>query len=163
MTDFADILLPLSHWSWWVAAVILILLELAAPGVAFLWLGIAAAVVGLLVYFVPAMDWKGQLAIFAVLSLVSVILSRRYLRWKPLETDRPNLNRRGESYIGREFVLDSDIVSGTGHLRVDDTRWQIRGPDLPSGTRVRVTDIEGATMRVVDAASPADDDVPSDD
>jgi membrane protein implicated in regulation of membrane protease activity len=156
MAEFFDVLLPLSHWSWWIAAIVLILLELAAPGVAFLWLGIAAGIVGLLVYFVPSMDWKSQLAIFAVLAVVSAVLSRRYLHWKPLETDRPNLNRRGDSYIGREYVLDQDIAGGTGDLKVDDTRWQVRGPNLPAGTRVRVTGVEGATLQVVDAAEPAE-------
>ena len=156
MTELADLLLPLSHWSWWIAALILMLLELAVPGVAFLWLGIAAGIVGVLVFFVPAIDWKGQLAIYAVLSVASVVLSRRYLKWKPLETDRPTLNRRGESYIGREFVLDQDIVGGKGHLRVDDTRWQVRGPDRAAGRRVRVVDVDGATMTVADAAEPAE-------
>lgn len=149
MTEFLDLLLPLSHWSWWIAAIVLILLELAVPGVAFLWLGIAAGIVGALVYFMPALDWKNQLAVFAVLAVVSVVLSRRYLRWKPLETDRPNLNRRGDSHIGRVFTLDQDIVGGTGHLKVDDSRWQIAGPDLPAGTKVKVTEVKGATLQVV--------------
>ena len=159
MADFIDLLLPLSHWSWWIAAIVLIVLELAAPGVAFLWLGIAAGLVGLLVYFMPALDWKSQLAVFAVFAVVSVIASRRYLRWKPLETDRPNLNRRGDSYIGREFALDQDLAGGTGTMKVDDSRWQIAGPDLPAGAKVKVTGVEGATMQVVAASAALEETV----
>ena len=148
MTEFLDLLLPLSHWSWWIAAIVLILLELAAPGVAFLWLGIAAGIVGALVYVVPDMDWKNQLAVYAVLAVVSVVLSRRYLRAHPLETDRPHLNRRGESYIGRVFTLDQDIAGGGGTMKVEDSRWQVTDPDLPAGTKVKVTGIDGATLQV---------------
>ena len=36
----------IEFWYWWVAAVVFVVIEILAPGFVFIWLGIAAAVVG---------------------------------------------------------------------------------------------------------------------
>jgi membrane protein implicated in regulation of membrane protease activity len=33
-------------------------------------------------------------------------------------------------------------------VRVDDTVWQVRGPDMPAGARVKVTGAEGPVLLV---------------
>jgi hypothetical protein len=76
------------------------------------------------------------------------VLSRRFLRKHPLATDRPWLNRRGQQYVGRQFTLAEAIVDGRGKLRVSDTMWKVRGPDLPAGSHIRVTGVDGATLTV---------------
>ena len=83
MTEFIAYLDQFGFWAWWIAAGALVLLEALAPGAIFLWLGIAAAAVGGLVFFMPDLDWKAQLAVFAVLSIASIVVSKRYLksRW----------------------------------------------------------------------------------
>ena len=40
----------LTHWHWWILAVVLLVLEIFAPGTFFMWMGASAVVVGLLVY-----------------------------------------------------------------------------------------------------------------
>ncbi len=144
----------LAYWDWFIAGVVLVILEIFAPGAVFMWLGIAAGVVGGIVFFAPGLDWKVQFTLFAVLSVVSIIASRRYLKRRPLETDHPELNRRGAQYMGRNFVLDQDLSGGHGRMKVDDTTWRIEGPDLAAGTTVHVTAVNGATLRV--EASPKD-------
>jgi hypothetical protein len=64
-----------------------------------------------------------------------------------MESER-HLNRRAESYVGRMFTLDGAIVDGRGRFRVDDTVWLVEGPDLPAGTRVRVTGTDKTLLRV---------------
>ncbi len=39
--------------------------------------------------------------------------------------------------------LDHAIVNGVGKVEVDDSTWRVKGPDLPAGTRVRVTGVDG--------------------
>jgi hypothetical protein len=138
-------------WHWWVLGVVLLILEVFAPGAFFLWLAIAAGVLGLLVMAMPSMAWDMQLLVFAVLSVAAVVLGRLWLRRHPIVTDRPTLNRRGDQYVGRVFTLDEPVINGFGKIRVDDTTWKIRGDDCAAGARVRVVGVDGTTL-VVDTA-----------
>ena len=137
----------LVFWHWWVIGVGLLVLEALAPGAIFLWLGISAGVVGLLLLVIPSMTWEIQLLIFSVLSVVAVVAWKKY-RPMPAATDQPTLNRRGEAYIGRTFTLSEPIVNGMGKLRVDDTIWRVSGADMPVGRKVQVTGVDGTTLRV---------------
>lgn len=138
----------ISYWHWWILAVALVILEVFAPGAFFLWLGIAAGVVGVLVYLVPSLGWEYQVLAFSLLSVISIIVWRKFFRAQPSDTDQPNLNRRGEQYIGRLFTLNEPIVDGLGKIRVDDSTWKIRGEDCPVGSQVEVTGVDGTILKV---------------
>jgi len=137
-----------SPWHWLLIAIVLIILEAFSPAAFFMWLAIAAGTVGLVLVGVPELGWQVQLVLFGVLSVLSLILGRRYLRRHPIATDTPTLNRRGHHYIGRIFTLDQPIVNGIGKLRVDDTTWKIRGPACGEGTQVRVTGVDDVVLLV---------------
>ena len=136
------------YWHWWVLGVVLIILEAFSPGVYFLWMGVAAGIVGLVVMLFSGLGWEYQLLIFALTSVASVFLWRRLLDRHPTETDQPRLNRRGEQYIGRTFTLDEPLVNGLGKIRVDDSTWKIEGEDCGAGTRVTVVGVEGVVLKV---------------
>jgi len=138
----------LNQWHWWILAVTLVILEVFAPGAFFLWLGIAAGVVGGLVYLMPHISWEYQILIFSVLSVVSIVVWRKFFRTSPTDTDQPALNRRGEQYVGRLFTLEEPIVNGLGKIRVDDSTWKIHGDDCTAGTRVEVTGVDGTVLQV---------------
>jgi membrane protein implicated in regulation of membrane protease activity len=139
-------------WHWWILAAILAVLEIIMPGVFMLWLGVAAAITGLIAFAVPVTTWEVQGLMFAVLSVASVWAWRTYQRRHPTETDLPTLNRRGEQYVGRRLTLDHAIVNGRGHVRVDDSTWRVEGADLPAGTKVVVTGVAGTILKVERAA-----------
>lgn len=136
------------HWSWWILALALLVLEAFAPGTFFLWMGIAAGVVGVLLLVMPAMGWEYQIVVFAALSVASIIIWRQYFRRHPVATDQPALNRRGQQYVGRSFTLDEPVVNGLGKIRVDDTTWKIEGEDCAAGTRIRVVGVDGVLLKV---------------
>ncbi len=138
----------IDHWSWWILALALLVLEAFAPGTFFMWMGIAAGVVGLLLLIMPGMGWEYQVIIFALISLASIVIWRHYFRKHPVQTDQPALNRRGEQYIGRIFTLTEPILNGRGKIRVDDTTWKIEGTDCEAGSRVRVTGVDGVLLQV---------------
>ena len=138
-------------WSWIILAAILMGLEILVPGYFLIWLGAAAAVTGL-IFLAIAGPWQAQLAVFAVLSLFSLYGWFKVMKASNGTTsDKPDLNRRMEAMVGREFVLDDPLQSGRGRVRVADSVWLVTGPDLASGARVRVTDFQGAVL-VVEAA-----------
>lgn len=135
-------------WHWWILAGLLLILELTAPAFFFLWLGIAAAAVGLILLVFPSLGFETQLVLFAIASIVSVVAWRKYRESRPITTDQPNLNRRGHQYIGRVFSLTHPIDNGVGKVTVDDSTWKIKGPDLPAGTHIRVTGVDGVVFTV---------------
>jgi membrane protein implicated in regulation of membrane protease activity len=144
-----DILGSVEFWHWWVLALILGAVEIFAPGFIFIWLGLAAAAVGLVMLLLPAMTWEYQLLLFGVFSVVSVLAWWRFVRGGEEEgSDHPGLNRRAAQYAGRTATLEQPIVNGVGTIRLDDSRWKVVGPDLPEGTVVRVTGADGATLKV---------------
>lgn len=138
----------LSFWHWLILGIALTVLETVAPGVVFLWMGIAAGLTGLIVLTIDGLSWQIQTLLFAALSVVSVVSGRLWLRHRPTATDHPTLNRRGEQHIGHVFTLDAPIVNGVGKIRVGDATWKVTGADLPAGTRVKVVAAEGTILRV---------------
>jgi len=137
-----------NYWHWWLFGFALLAVEMFFPGAIFLWMGISAGVVGILVLAMPELGWKLQLGIFAVLSIVTVLLGRTYLRRNPIRTDVPTLNRRAEQFIGRVLAVDEPIVNGSGRIRIDDSTWRVAGPDCPAGTVVEVVAAEGLILTV---------------
>ena len=136
-------------WSWLALGLLLVIIEVFAPGVVFVWLGIAAIVLGLIVGMLPGMGWETQIALFAVLSVVSVLGGRAYIKRNPVKSDDNRLNRRAEQYIDRTFVLAVPIENGYGKLVVDDSTWKIKGDDLPVGAKVKVVGADSTVLNVV--------------
>jgi len=106
-----------SPWSFVVVGVILIGLEMAAPGVFLIWLGLASLVVGL-VNFAVRLPWEANGLLFAVLAILLVLIGKRLTR--------------------RHF---------------DDAIWAAKGPDLPTGTRVKVVAASGKVVTVESVSS----------
>lgn len=134
-------------WNWFILAGVLLAIEVLAPGLSFLWLGVAAAAVGALSLGID-WSWQFQLVAFAVLALLSFVVWWRIGRPSARVPDRPFLNRRAEGYVGREFTLEKPIVGGNGTVRIDDTLWRVAGPDCPAGSRVKVARADAATLMV---------------
>jgi len=143
-----EFLSSMVFWHWWIFAVALVVLEILAPGVIFLWVGIGAALTGLILLTQPAMGWEIQLGIFSVLSVVSGIGGRVWVGRHPTVSDQPLLNQRGAQYVGRTFTLDTAITDGTGKIKVDDSFWRVIGKDAPAGSKVKVTGVDGASLLV---------------
>ena len=68
------------------------------------------------------------------------------------------LDGRGEQMRGRDGVLAEAIVQGRGRMRIGDSLWPVQGPDLPAGSQVRVTAVQGIVLQVAPVAVPASPD-----
>jgi inner membrane protein len=135
-------------WYWWAFGGLLMIVEAFVPGFMFLWLGVAAGLVGLVLVVWPAPSFAIQLLMFSGLSILSVTAWRWFQVARPPATDHPNLNRRGAQYIGRRFSLVAPIVNGRGRIELGDSIWAVEGPDMPAGQVVEVTGIEGIVLQV---------------
>lgn len=145
-----ETIVTLGAWNWMILAAILFLLELLAPGIFFMWFGVAAAVTGLIVFRYD-ITWQWQLLWFCGLSLATVLLAAKYLRKHPLVSERPLLNERAVQLIGQSFDLVDPIVNGRGSIKTGDTIWRVEGPELPVGARIKVVGADGTLLKVVPA------------
>lgn len=135
-------------WFWWIAAGVLLIGELLMPGVFLIWLAGAAALAGA-ADLVFGLGWQGELAVFAVFSLLLVIASWKYVtKQHSPRSDQPDLNQRQLGYVGRRTTVLQAISNGSGKVRIDDSVWDVSGPDLPVGTQVVVTAVKGSTLVV---------------
>ncbi|MGK2284771.1 NfeD family protein [Pedomonas sp. V897] len=133
-------------WGWWVAALVLAAAETVAPGAFLLWLGIAAGLTGLVTLLTGA-GWEVQLAVFAVLAVLSVLWGRKWAR-RHQGSGPSSVSRRADQLPGRTVVLVEPIVHGRGRAELDDTVWEVCGPDAPAGTVMRILRTEGAALIV---------------
>jgi hypothetical protein len=138
-------------WHWMALGVALAAIETVVPGAFFLWLGIAAIVTGLFKLVFSGMGWEGQAIVFGVCAVVTTVIWIVLWRRRPIDTDKPELNVRGERMIGRQITLEEPLTNGEGTAKVGDTMWRIRGPDFVRGTRVKIVDVQG-TVLIVDKA-----------
>ena len=144
----SELLTQLAPWHWLLAAMVLMIAEALLPGSFLLWFGAGAAVTAVLLWLLPGFAWQAQWLSFALVSIASIVIVRRYRDRHPEQTSHPTLNQRGQSYVGRRYTLSEPIVDGIGKLHVDDTSWKISGDDLPSGTHVRVVGVDGTVLKV---------------
>lgn len=136
------------YWHWFALAGVLLLPEMLMPGVAFLFLAIGAFAAGVVKLAWPMASLDIQLGVFAVASIAAFAGMRGWIRqvFKVREGDR--LNERGGQLIGQTITLSDAIRNGHGRVRVGDGSWNVSGPDMASGARVRVIAVDGATLKV---------------
>lgn len=67
-------------WHWWVAAAVLVIVEILRPAYIFLWLGFAASAMGFLLLVFPSTPPRAQLGLFSLLCLIAAVAWLRYRR-----------------------------------------------------------------------------------
>ncbi len=134
--------------AWLIAALLLGIAELAVPGVFLVFLAIAAAVTGAAVFALPDLPVTAQLGSFAVWSVVTVLIGRRWYVDYPVEGGDPMLNDRAARMIGEIVTVETAIVEGHGRVVVGDGGWPARGEDAPVGARVRVVAVQDGAVVV---------------
>ena len=141
----------LGPWAWIIFGLLLLIVEIFLPGVYFIWFGLAAATTGILslIFWEQAFwAWQLQGICFALLSLIYVLLARRYFKSAGEASDEPLLNNREASLIGRTATLTEAITNGYGRVKLDDSTWRVTGEDAPLGSRVLITGADAQVLRV---------------
>jgi membrane protein implicated in regulation of membrane protease activity len=144
-----EIVNSLGSWNWIIIGFALLAVEILAPGFFFLWLGIAALVIGTSALLI-AWPWELQIIGFAILSVASAYVGKTMLGYADDDgqTEDPHLNKRAARLQGRTFVLTEAIEHGSGRIKVDDSIWRVTGPDAPQGSTVRVVGGDGTVLTV---------------
>jgi membrane protein implicated in regulation of membrane protease activity len=131
---------------WIAVGIVLVLLEMATPGVYMVWLGLAAIATGLVMQ-VAALGLAGQVIVFAVFAAGFITLGLR-LRGRRAAT---SLNTPASGLVGREAVA-LDFHGRHGRVRVGDSDWNARlADDVPvpqPREALRVVAVEGTVLVV---------------
>jgi len=143
----------LGLWNWLIGGLLLIGLELLVPGVFIIWFGCAAIatalICALLAAILPIFDiWQLQIVLFSLFSIAFVLLGRHLSQRRKETNDNQFLNRRTDALLGEVALLEEAIENGHGRIRIGDTLWRVRGPDLVVGTGVRLVAFEEGAFLV---------------
>lgn len=141
------------YWHWVVLGVLLMLSEIALTTFFVLWFGIAAVLMGGVLFVVPGIDLTWQILIWTILSSVLAFFWFKFL--KPLSIDKTKAGLSREAIVGEVGQVISVPHDGMrGRLRfpapiLGTDEWLIISQDtLAEGDRVRVKDVSGNSLIV---------------
>jgi len=136
-----------AHWVWLTLGLVLAGLEMLVPGVYLIWLALAAIITGVLTLTLD-LSLPFQVVDFVFLSLIIAFSAKRFLRERPIESSDPLMNRRGARLVGETALVVQAIEHGSGRVKLGDSEWIARGPNVAAGERVRISGSEGAILLV---------------
>ena len=132
---------------WIVAGLLGAALEMLAPGVFLLWIGLAAVLTGVAAELL-SLDWHGQLAAFVVLTAALIGLAAMRLRRRRVQGDLVNAPNAGLIGMQCHALL---FEAGEGRVSLRDGTWQARTTDRSApapGTVLEVVGLDGTTLLV---------------
>ena len=132
---------------WAIAGVLLVVAEVLTGGLVLLMLG--AAALGAAGASAAGVPLGGDLAVFAVLAVLFVLVLRPAVRRRMNVHDPVNTGTR--ALLGTRGEVVEAVAAGAGTVRLRGSLWSARSlhdDDLPAGTTVVVVEISGATAVV---------------
>ncbi|HEY2619879.1 MAG TPA: NfeD family protein [Acetobacteraceae bacterium] len=135
----------MSDWIIWMAGgLILLAIEIHAPGAFMMWLGLAACGTGLVV-LASGIGFGLQVVTCAVLAAISLSVGLRF-RHRPVRLNTQQAGLAGRSATALAFH------GREGRVRVGDSDWAARVPtdvaEPASGSRLRVEGVDGTVLIV---------------
>lgn len=150
--DLFGFLTGISPWTWIAFGVALGALEMALMSFFLIWPGLAAVLVGVVLWMFPEMSGSGQVALFAALGAGLTFGGRAFLRRVPeTPSDQPDLNRRSNALVGRSAKVLEPFAGGEGAVEIDGVRWRARwaGAQTPQPEAwVRIEAVDGMILEV---------------
>jgi membrane protein implicated in regulation of membrane protease activity len=138
----------LGPWTWIIAGLLMMAVELLAPGLFFIWLGLAALAAGVAVA-VFGFGWTVGAMLFATFAVGSVLGGRALMRARGSEPETATrLNALSRNLIGQVVQLEHAIENGKGRIRIGDTVWQAAGANAAAGDMVRIVRLDGSSLVV---------------
>ena len=140
----------MSWWGWMILGALLFGAELVAVDAQFylVFVGLSAALVGLLALLGVAMPEWAQWLLFAALSLTSMFTFRRAL----YDKIRGEVKGYSASIAGETITIDEALEPGQrGRAEYRGTHWNVvnKGEStIAAGSKATVVDVDGLTLHV---------------
>ena len=134
-------------WLWLIGGVLLLILEVIAPGFFLVFLGAAAMATGLFTVLF-GLGAAAQLALFALYAVIAMLVGRRFYANRTADSTDRLLNDRVGRLVGKMVTVVAAVDDHDGRVRVGDSEWSARGGPAAAGERVRVTGVDGNCLLV---------------
>jgi len=149
MTLFRQEKFQLEQWHWWVLSLCFVVTMAMFRGAIHIWLTVATAVIGVLLWLDPQMPMKIQFLLLGAIVIIGMFISsyfpgKQKIQTEP-QTDNPEFSDllKDENMVGRVFTLEEPIINGLGTLSYNNQQWRLRGVDAVAGTKIRILSIDG--------------------
>jgi membrane protein implicated in regulation of membrane protease activity len=134
-------------WLWMIGGVLLLIAEIIAPGFFLVFIGAAALATGAFALLFD-LGTASQLALFALYSLIAVMVGRRFYANAVVDSSDPMLNDRSARLVGKVVTVVEPVDPHSGRVRVGDSEWNARGGPAAAGEKVRITGVDGNCLTV---------------
>jgi len=148
--DFHALYLAHPFWAWIALAGLLLAVEVATGSGWLLWPAASAVLVALAAAY-GGLDLAQATLVFALLTISTTLLARRYLPRSLVHHAGQDINDNVARLVGREGRAVSAFHGRNGRVFVDGKEWAAElddGEALEAGARVEVTGVAGAHLRV---------------
>jgi inner membrane protein len=131
------------HVIWFIAGVVLMVLELIVPGGIVFFLGMGAMFIALLIFTGVIDGWMQALTAWFVVSLLFIFGLRNFAqKIIPAHVERGNTDEDADAYDQTAVVVERIPANGEGRINYKGTTWQAKNykedADLEPGTVVRL-------------------------
>ena len=136
---------------WFIAGLVLILMEFAVPGVILVFFGIGAWIVAVLVYFGLLTSLTSQLFVFSAASIALLVVLRKWVRGKFYGhvTGTQDLSHNLDEFAGHKVTALTDIHPGKadGLVEFKGADWKASSEEqIKKGEMATIVKNEGLTL-----------------
>ncbi len=149
MDAVAELYAAQAFWIWVGLAAGLLGIEVLTGSGWLLWASASAAVTAVVLALID-ISVPATLLVFAVLTMLSTLLARRYVP-RDATAQGGDINDNVGRLVGRQGLVVGAFVRGAGRVSIDGKEWAAEledGNALAAGASVRVIGVDGARLRV---------------
>lgn len=148
MMSLTDLYVAQPFWIWLAIGVLLLAVEAMFSTEWLLWPAVSAGVVAVMTAAGVRLGLPGEVAVFAVLTVIATLLSRRLI--SKANPDGPDINDRDSRLVGQRARVVETFVSGRGRVFISGAEWpaEIVGEAPIEGQDVVVMRVNGSLLTV---------------
>ena len=146
--SLADLYAAQPFWIWLAIGVLVLAVEAMFSTEWLLWPAVSAGVVAVMTAAGVRLGLPGEVAVFAVLTVIATLLSRRLI--SKANPDGPDINDRESRLVGQRARVVETFVSGRGRVFISGAEWpaEIVGEAPIEGQDVVVMRVNGSLLTV---------------
>lgn len=148
MMSLVDLYVAQPFWIWLAIGVLLLAVEAMFSTEWLLWPAVSAGVVAVMTAAGVRLGLPGEVAVFAVLTVIATLLSRRLI--SKANPNGPDINDRDSRLVGQRARVVETFVSGRGRVFISGAEWpaEIVGEAPVEGQDVVVMRVNGSLLTV---------------